>query len=179
MLSMAVSKQDWLESGLRTLEKDGLKALTIQQICSKLGVTKGSFYHHFRNVRDYEEQLVAFWANQYLSTSSNIPAEPAERLLLLDTLMEEVFASITGPELAIRTWAQEDEMVFSFVRKVDAARREFALGVLEPFSDDAKEASLMADLLFTLSIGGITAIPRVSPQRHLELYHEFKRLYDL
>ena len=64
---MRKSKQDWLEVGLKTLGEFGENGLTIERLTGTLGVTKGSFYHHFRNVEDFREQLIAFWADQYLS----------------------------------------------------------------------------------------------------------------
>jgi hypothetical protein len=37
----------------------------------------------------------------------------------------------------------------------------------------------MADMLYTIIIGSMTTLPRVPPERVLELYKEFKRLYGL
>jgi AcrR family transcriptional regulator len=99
---MRKSKQDWLEVGLKTLGEFGENGLTIERLTGTLGVTKGSFYHHFRNVEDFREQLIAFWADQYLSTSSNLPDDPGELIALLDVIMEEVFGVVTDPEIASR-----------------------------------------------------------------------------
>jgi AcrR family transcriptional regulator len=171
--------KDWLEAGLQILGTAGVGGLTIERMTAELGVTKGSFYHHFQNVRDFERQLVAHWADQYLSTSAEVPHDPAARLVLLDTIMAEAFSPVTEPEVAIRHWAQQDEMVRASVELVDAVRRAFVQDVFRPLATGEAQAQLMADLLFAVMIGTITALPRLPAQRVLELYHEFKRLYGL
>lgn len=176
---MSVTKQEWIDTGLRSLEHVGTSGLTIDQMAKELGVTKGSFYHHFTKMRDFEERLVEYWANQYLQTPERLPDTPDQRLALLDTIMDEVFSQITGPEIAIRTWAQRDEFVYKFVNRVDEARRNFVLSVFESFCDSEYQAQLMADMFFTLAIGSITALPRIPSGRVVDLYREFKRLYAL
>jgi AcrR family transcriptional regulator len=176
---MRTTKTDWFEKGLETLGDSGLSALTIDGLGDRLGVTKGSFYHHFENVRDYQEQLIAFWADQYLSTSDSLPDDPAERLALLDGIMQEAFSPVTEPEIAIRTWAQQDARVRSYVEQVDSVRREFVQNVFHGLAADGAQARLMADMLTAILIGSMTVLPRMSSQRVLELYDEFKRLYGL
>ncbi len=176
---MRKTAKDWLEAGLQVLGTAGVSGLTLERMTAELGVTKGSFYHHFQNVRDFERQLIAHWADQYLSTSAEVPDEPAPRLALLDTIMTEAFGPVTEPEVAIRYWAQGDEMVRATVELVDAVRRAFVLGVFRPLAAGEAQAQLMADLLFAVMIGAITALPRLPAQRVLELYHELKRLYGL
>ena len=173
------SKYDWLESGLAVLGRDGLDALTIDRMALELGLTKGSFYHHFKNAADFEEQLLAYWANQYLATSGARAVEAPARLALLDTLMEETFTPITEPEMAIRMWAARDARARPYVEKIDRFRRQFLLEVFRSLPAGEAEAQLMADMLYTITIGSLTTLPRVPPGRVLELYQEFKRLYGL
>ena len=42
-----LKREDWLERGLNLLAEEGSEALTIDSLCQRFGVTKGSFYHHF------------------------------------------------------------------------------------------------------------------------------------
>lgn len=176
---MRKSKQLWLEAGLQTLGKVGARALTIERLTEELGVTKGSFYHHFRNAEDFQEQLIAFWADQYFSTSSSVPDDPEELLSLLDDIMHEVFEAITEPEIAIRVWAHQNDMVRSFVERIDATRHEFVRKVFQSVVGDEKQGRLMADIFSAILLGSMTALPRIQPDRVLELYEEFKRLYGI
>ncbi len=176
---MRKRKKDWLETGIRILGKYGLNGLTIERMCEELGVTKGSFYHHFESMRDFEGQLIAYWADIYLSPRGDIPDDPQARLALLDMIMQETFSPITESEVAVRMWAYQDERVSEFVEKVDVVRRNFVLKVFRSLSGDEENAQLMADMLFTMLIGSITMLPRMSPERVQDLYLEFKRLYGL
>jgi AcrR family transcriptional regulator len=176
---MSKSKGDWLATGLKILGDRGVAGLTIQRMTDTLGVTKGSFYHHFANIDDFRELLVAYWADQYLSTAAGPPDGVGDGLALLDTIMEEAFSSVTEPEIAIRAWAHQDEMVQKAVEQVDRARRQFVLNVFRNVAGDEEQARLMADMLATMLIGSLTVLPRIPPQRAHHLYREFKRLYQL
>jgi len=173
------SKEDWLEVGLKTIGTAGIDGLTIQNMTDQLGVTKGSFYHHFTNMEHFEEALITFWADQYLSTAGDLPGSASERLDLLDRIMEEAFSRITEPEVAIRAWAHRDNRVGELVAKVDHVRNEFVLNVFRSLATSDKEAELMADLFSAMLVGCITSLPPMPRHRVLELYEEFKRLYGL
>lgn len=176
---MRKSKENWLEIGMKTLGEVGVNGLTIEGMASDMGLTKGSFYHHFRNRDDFKRQLVTYWAAQYLSTAADLPDDLGEPLELLDQIMRETFNLITEPEVAVRAWAQQDEWVGDYVQKVDAVRREFVSNVFRRVTGDEEKAQLMADMLFTVLIGSITMLPRMSSERVQDLYKEFKRLYGL
>jgi len=173
------SKTDWLRAGLQVLGKAGLSGLTIDAMAYELGLTKGSFYHHFENIEDFEQQLLAYWANQYLSTSGSLPETPQERLLLLDIIMEQAFSPITEPEVAIRLWGHQDDRARSFVEQVDVFRRQLVFDIFASLVTDIEKAQMISDILFTMTIGSMTALPRIPPQRVLALYREIKRVYQL
>ncbi|HSF82850.1 MAG TPA: helix-turn-helix domain-containing protein [Anaerolineales bacterium] len=173
------SKIDWLEIGLQALGQSGLEALTIDGLATRIGLTKGSFYHHFESMQDYEQQLLAHWANQYLSTSASLPVEPHERLILLDSLMENTFGPITEPEISIRTWAQQNDQVRPYVEQVDAFRRQLILDIFSSLLSEEEQAQMMTDMLFTITIGSMATFPRLSPERVLKMYRELKRLFGL
>lgn len=201
-----MTKDEWMRTGLGLLGEVGAGDLTVERLTEAAGVTKGSFYHHFQNVEEFQERLIAFWADQYLSTNPGpavredgagsghgsdasmdvadgagpeTPPGPLAAVGFLDTIMREVFAAVTEPEVAIRVWAHADDRVRSYVERVDAAREGFVLDVMRSVAPDEERARLMADTLSTMLVGSMTVLPRMSPDRVLELYEEFKRVYGL
>ena len=62
-----LKRTDLLEQGLQQLVEEGVDALTVDSICSLLGVTKGSFYHHFKNRQIFLEALLQFLEETYTS----------------------------------------------------------------------------------------------------------------
>jgi len=176
---MRRSKKDWFDAGLKVLSEFGLGSLTIEKLTGDLGVTKGSFYHHFHNVEDFQRGLITYWGDQYISTSSGMPDDPDELTLLLDNIMEESFAGLTEPELTIRVWALQDAMVRSIVEQVDKVRGEFVFKVFRSFVQSDESARVMTDMLSAMLIGSMMVLPRMSSDRVKVLYREFKRLYRL
>src|SRR5579884_2605293 len=51
----------YLECALDVLAESGADGLTIAELCGRLGVTKGSFYHHFAGMGEFVTALLAFW----------------------------------------------------------------------------------------------------------------------
>jgi len=58
-----LSVDDWIQAGFGILAEDGIKALKIDRLCSRLSVTKGSFYWHFTDIAAYRAALVQAWAS--------------------------------------------------------------------------------------------------------------------
>ncbi|MBB6732148.1 TetR/AcrR family transcriptional regulator [Cohnella zeiphila] len=57
-------KRKWLEEGFSLWGERGAGFLTIDTLTSRLGVTKGSFYHHFQNWQNYKENLLSSYENE-------------------------------------------------------------------------------------------------------------------
>jgi AcrR family transcriptional regulator len=69
-----LSVDDWVQEGFRVLAEDGVKALTLGNLCTRLGVTKGSFYWHFSDMTAYRTALVDTWAVSVTRTGPSIPS---------------------------------------------------------------------------------------------------------
>ena len=56
-----LSVDDWIRAGYAILAEEGIKSLKVDRLCSRLGVTKGSFYWHFTDIAGYRIALVDAW----------------------------------------------------------------------------------------------------------------------
>ena len=52
---------DWAEAALQLIAEKGLGALTVAALANRLGVTKGSFYWHFRGRSELLAAALANW----------------------------------------------------------------------------------------------------------------------
>ena len=53
------TRSDWIQAGLAAVADDGPNGLRIDRLCRRLGVSKGSFHHHFAGAGDFKRALLA------------------------------------------------------------------------------------------------------------------------
>jgi AcrR family transcriptional regulator len=120
-----LNRVQYFELGLDMLAEVGAKAVTIDALCTRLQVTKGSFYHHFSGVRDFMAQLLVYWEDRYgqrLAREALAARGPAEIIpLMKHGACYEVHHEA---ESAIRTLAQSDPAAAEVQRRVDQGRED-------------------------------------------------------
>jgi AcrR family transcriptional regulator len=175
-----VTRTRWLEQGLEVLATEGLRALTIERLGAALGLSKGSFYHHFPGMPAFRTALLLYYESAYTvryieAVDSVDDASPEARLRhLLDLVLAE--DRTTSPEVAIRTWALQDPEARSTVERVDRARIDYLRGLWRAITGDEKEASDMATLLYVVLIGSEQLLPQVETSQLRRLYGLLFRL---
>ncbi len=147
------SPQDYFDAGMDLLAAEGVSALTIARLCGELGVTKGSFYHHFRGVEDYRTQLLTHWASdrsaQVVAAAGAID-DPVRRLRVL------LQAGVELPheaEAAIRAWSQRDPDAWRVRVAVDEARERIIAAAFRAAGVDAGHAELYGRLAVVTLVG--------------------------
>jgi AcrR family transcriptional regulator len=159
------SKQDWLTEGLAILAHRGDHALTIEELCTRLGLTKGSFYHHFKGMRAFKAALLAHfeseWTTRFIDLVEGDADLSAEQKIahLLDAV------EATGspePEVTIRIWAQRDPQARTALEQVDAIRVGYARALLRETGLAEDDADRRARTLGLIVIGADFAVPRPS-----------------
>jgi len=114
---------DWIQAGQSLLVAGGIKAVKLHCLTGKLGVSTGSFYHHFKNFDDYLRKLADFYGSEqaqlpFDEARGRIGNDPA--LLLREATT--IFGVDSGRQLniAMRYWAQADQYAAAAVRRYDA-----------------------------------------------------------
>ena len=148
-----VSREAYFETGLDVLSDLGYGGLKLAEVCSRLGVTTGSFYHYFSNWQAYTRALVAHWQQDRTSRLVEwVRKEPNPRHRI-DTLIKIGLNLPHGAEGAIRAWSSADPAVYAVQVEVDKERhdilRESALEILH----DDRQAQLFANWGLYLLIG--------------------------
>ena len=79
-----ISKQEWLEIGLKSLSEDGIADLKVERLAKALGIARAGFYWHFKNREDLLHQLLDYWVHELtevVTTNTDVLAlEPKKRL---------------------------------------------------------------------------------------------------
>ena len=154
-ISQRVGVADWVRAGYAILAEEGIKALKIDRLCERLGVTKGSFYWHFDGMPAYRSALISAWAD--LRDEGRLDFDRMGDLAPRDRLAA-MMSSLVSPEhwtleRAMREWARSDSSVAESVRESD---RRVVAAVRQAFVDygfEAEEADLRATATFAVGIG--------------------------
>ena len=103
-----VSRESYFETGLDVLSDLGYGGLKLAEVCNRLGVTTGSFYHYFSSWPAYTRELVENWMKErtvlVIEFVKNEP-DPRRRI---DSLVQVGLALPHGAEAAIRAWSSVD-----------------------------------------------------------------------
>jgi AcrR family transcriptional regulator len=148
-----LSRSAYYEAGLEVLAERGHGGLTIATLCERLGVTKGSFYHHFRDMAEYVDLLLVHWAAEHatrLIALSESVADPRERFDLLQGI---AVGLPHGAEAAIRAWSWSNDSVASAQQRVDRARLAHLTDAGIQVGLDPERAGRMALISLSVLVG--------------------------
>jgi TetR/AcrR family transcriptional regulator, transcriptional repressor for nem operon len=79
------SKMKLLDATLKVVRTKGYSATRVEDVCAEAGLTKGSFFHHFKSKEDLALAAVAHWDVLSVQTFAAAPyqsvADPLSRLI--------------------------------------------------------------------------------------------------
>jgi AcrR family transcriptional regulator len=116
------SRRDWLQAGQALLVGGGIDAVKLQALTCRLGVSTGSFYHHFGSFDAYLTAL----AEVYGAEQARLPIDEARARVGDDpvALLREatlIFSdrSMRQLNVAMRAWAHSDARALAAIRRYD------------------------------------------------------------
>lgn len=136
-----------LDAALDVFRAKGYAATRVEDICAAAGLTKGSFFHHFKTKEDLAVAAADRWSvvtgEIFRGADYHKPADPVDRLLgyvdfrrqllrgslaeytcLLGTLVQEVYD--TNPPIRIACEASLSSHVATLIEDIEAARAAHA-----------------------------------------------------
>lgn len=165
------SREDWLREGLSVLVSgEGEKELRIDRMCKRLGVTKGSFYHHFSNRSAFLEAIVGFWEELYTSQYIALSEEGGTAEEKLQRLLDLVVETFGPEELKLRSWGVEEPLVGEALRRVDERRLRYLAGLGRELLGSEQEGQRLAHLLYTTLLGTECLFPLVNQNDLREMF---------
>ncbi|WP_431965853.1 TetR/AcrR family transcriptional regulator [Nocardia sp. bgisy134] len=152
-MSRVVTKEQYFDSALEVLAELGFKGLNIGLLCRRLGVTSGSFYHHFGSWQGFVDALLEHWENRQvliLRTLKFNQGDPDDDVRAMSDLAAGLHHEA---EAAIRAWAANDESVNLAVKRVDESRRRTVHKVINGVVGDDETATVVTSLGMAMLIG--------------------------
>lgn len=154
----ALDREVWIEAAIGTLAEDGVAGVRVEALAKSLGVTKGSFYWHFRDRPDLLAAVLEFWKQGRIGDIvKQSRCEAGQEREQLDHILTVYSASRNRRgiriELAIRDWARRDPQAAAVVEEVDAARFDCTRRLFLARGMSEQEAATRSILLYAYVFG--------------------------
>lgn len=146
----------WLAAAWEELARGGVDAVRVEPLAARLGVTKGSFYWHFRDRAALLDALLEDWERRatlgviaLVDGASESPRERLAELLRVTTKAPEA----PDAESAIRAWGAHDERVGARLARIDEQRERYVEDLLVAAGVRRSHARHRARALYLALIG--------------------------
>lgn len=157
--------EDWERAALQAIAEGGLRAVAVEPLARRLGVTKGSFYAHFDDRAQLVEAALRRWEQAHVeafAASTRSADAPQQRLLAL-------IAMATG---AARTRTiqgrllleSDDPRVRSSLRRVTEIRLARLEAIFAELGASRERGATLATIAYATYIG-LLQLAREVPQR--------------
>ena len=122
-----LTREDWLIVAIQTLFESGIGSISVVQLANTMGVTRGSFYHHFSDREDLLCAMLDHWEKKWTvevrEKVSALELSPVETLrALIRFIRERKAAAFDAP---FRAWALHDPLARRTLERVDSFRLAF------------------------------------------------------
>ena len=174
------SREDWINAALKLLAESGLQAITIDALCKSLGLTKGSFYWHFKGRQQLLSSMASSWATTYSRDihESLRQSELDDWAQLAEVKRLSTEAGYGNIDRAMRIWANSCDETRT---AINCADREVVAFIEEKYLNiglAAADAGSLAKLSLATSVGIFAIAPSFGEHTHGELEGIFADLIE-
>ena len=153
-VSDSLTREDWISGAWDMLGETGLEGVRVEPLAKNLGVTKGSFYWHFKDRQELLDALLdrwfAIWDDQ-MSPDIDGNGTAADRIW---ALIESVIRRTTrGQTISLRLLSHKDPDVALRIEERDAQRLVFLMQRLKEIGFSHEEARVRGQLYQAIMTG--------------------------
>jgi len=168
---MSVSRDDWVNAAWAALGAQGVEGVRVERLARGLGVTKGSFYWHFKNRDELLHGMVDWWRDNQIAFLEDLDDQ------LLDNPTRQIKSVIgfthhtddSRHDVAMREFARFDEYANAAVAEIDQRRIDYLATLFRAAKFDPAESSLRARALYFYQVGEYTTSLKIDPDLRDEL----------
>lgn len=150
---VALSPESYFNVAFDLLAQGGPKLVTIANLCERLHVTTGSYYHHFSSRSDFMHRLLLYWEQEYALRLVREALDVPDPIARIDALLDMSVNLHHDAESAIRAYARSDEFAAEVLRRVDRSRHRVVVQTHVGAGFTEAEAELYATMGVSLLIG--------------------------
>lgn len=153
MPTVLKGKEAYFERAFEVLADDGYEALNIGRLCGALGVTSGSFYHHFGSWDGFVHALLAYEQNRQVSALKRQDFGTGGAQTDVATLLNLTIGLNHRAEAALRAWSLNNAVVRERMAQIDQSRHRTVFNVVHEIVGDRNKATALTDLGMAILIG--------------------------
>ena len=143
----------WLAAGVRLLDEGGVATVKLPALAARVGLTTGSFYHHFRNMTEFLDRLAERYAAEPVAAAPDATIAPRERIRL--TLAQHTGRDRATAGSALRDWAATSDAARHAVHLGDATTLDQLAADFQALGHDELDARARALLVFSVVVSTI------------------------
>lgn len=179
-----LSPEDWTRAVLMAWGEGGYRAVAIEPLARRLGVTKGSFYWHFESRAALIEAALAFWEREGTEAVIWRLEQLDNPRTRLATLFEEAWDRLDylRTEAAIGATALTGEpIVAPIYERVQKRRLDYVTGLFQKLGFPRAEARRRAIAVYSAFLGSahIVILGEASLSSDASLKRQVRLLIDL
>lgn len=177
-----LTPDDWIGAAEDVLVNKSIDGVRVDTLSKDLGVTRGSFYWHFKDRDDLLRRLLLGWRNrateQIIDRFERRNIKPRELIRDLLQLPQHGAAArrAASIELAIRAWARRDEMARHYVDEVDNKRQAYIAQCFSGLGFDIPESRTRAFMLYSFMLAESLLSDHGAHLQHEERQQALERL---
>lgn len=153
-----LGREDWLAAALAVLAESGIEQVRIEPLARRIGVTKGSFYWHFKDRPDLLAALLEWWervaGTDLLNRVEADGGPPSDRLWRLIEMLSLKQGDVH--DAALRAWARQDAAAAATLARVDTLRLDYLETLFRDLGFDRDQAMARARLVHFYQVGDET-----------------------
>ena len=154
-----LTPEAWVEAATEVLVDQGIDHVRVDVLAAQLGVTRGSFYWHFRDREDLLRRVLKAWQDRAtVALTQRLERahgdSPQQQLRDVISLPHRGRAAGRAAriELAIRAWARRDAMAREALDEADRNRIAYHAQIFEALGFAPEESRLRAFALYGLEV---------------------------
>ena len=148
-----LNREEWLMRALDILAEEHNAQLRIDDLVKRMGVTKGSFYWHFTDREDFQQQLLEYWVHEFnekvVEEFNNAVGDQDAKSRLRYLLEYLVKHDCARYDMVVRSLAAQDSRVGKVLKKVDKFRLATLHSLLTEIGIPDKEANVRSRIFVT------------------------------
>lgn len=147
----------WVDTARRALIEEGIASVRVDRLAQRLGVTRGGFYHHFRDRDKLLDALLRLWVRDCRFLPNDTPGTtPAQAVQWYDRVIVRLIEEDGYDhdfDMAVREWSRSDKRVAWAVERSDRERLSLMEKFFAALGYSQTEAVIRARVFYFHQIG--------------------------